>query len=47
MPETELRHLAAVPYQIISAENNTPIETLIKDYVSLNNPTLFILTPCQ
>jgi DNA-directed RNA polymerase beta' subunit len=29
--ETELRHLAAVPYQIISAENNTPIIGIFQD----------------
>ena len=29
--ETELRHLTAVPYQIISAENNTPIIGIFQD----------------
>jgi DNA-directed RNA polymerase beta' subunit len=29
--ETELRHLAAVPYQIISSENNTPIIGIFQD----------------
>jgi DNA-directed RNA polymerase II subunit RPB1 len=29
--EIELRHLAAVPYQIISAENNTPIIGIFQD----------------
>jgi DNA-directed RNA polymerase II subunit RPB1 len=29
--ETEVRHLAAVPYQIISSENNTPIIGIFQD----------------